>query len=41
MDETNENSIVNAKRKEELSITRNDVEIDENNILEIDDELFN
>lgn len=41
VDETNENSIVNAKRKEELSITRNDVEIDENNILEIDDELFN
>ena len=41
VDETNENSIVNAKRKEELSNTRNDVEIDENNILEIDDELFN
>lgn len=41
IDETNENSIVNAKRKEELSITRNDVEVDDDNALEIDDELFN
>jgi len=41
IDESNENSIVNAKRKEELSITRNDVEVDDDNALEIDDELFN
>jgi hypothetical protein len=41
IDETNENSIVNARRKEELSITRNDIEIDENNTLEVDEDLFN
>lgn len=41
VDESNENSIVNAKRKEELSITRNDIEINEENSLEVDDDLFN
>lgn len=41
IDETNENSIVNARKKEELSITRNDIEVDEDNSLEVDDELFN
>lgn len=41
IDETNENSIVNAKRKEELSITRNDIEIRDENNLEIDEDLFN
>lgn len=41
IDETNENSIVNAKRKEELAITRNDIEISDENNLEIDEDLFN
>ena len=41
IDETNENLIVNAKRKEELGITRNDVEIDDDNTLEVDEDLFN
>lgn len=41
IDETNENSIVNAKRKEELGITRNDIEVSDENNLEIDDDLFN
>lgn len=41
IDETNQNSIVNAKRKEELAITRNDIEIGEGNSLEVDDDLFN
>jgi hypothetical protein len=41
IDETNENSIVNAKRKEELGITRNDITMDGDNTLEIDDSLFN
>ena len=41
IDETNENSIVNARRKEELAITRNDIEISDENSLEIDEDLFN
>jgi hypothetical protein len=41
IDESNENSIVNARRKEELAITRNDIEINDENKLEIDDDLFN
>lgn len=41
IDETNENSIVNARRKEELSITRNDIEINDENNLEVDEDLFN
>jgi uncharacterized protein YxjI len=41
VDESNENSIVNARRKEELSITRNDIEVDSENSLEIDEDLFN
>jgi hypothetical protein len=41
IDESNENSIVNAKRKEELAITRNDIEINDENSLEIDEDLFN
>jgi hypothetical protein len=41
IDESNENSIVNAKRKEELGITRNDITMDGDNELEIDDSLFN
>ena len=41
IDESNENSIVNAKRKEELGITRNDITMDGENTLEIDDSLFN
>ena len=41
IDETNENSIVNARRKEELSITRNDIEVSDENSLEIDEDLFN
>ena len=41
IDETNENSIVNAKRKEELAITRNDIIVSDENSLEIDEDLFN
>jgi hypothetical protein len=41
IDESNENSIVNARRKEELAITRNDIEINDENKLEVDDDLFN
>ena len=41
IDESNENSIVNARRKEELAITRNDIEINDENTLEVDDDLFN
>ena len=41
IDETNENSIVNARRKEELAITRNDIEVSDENSLEIDEDLFN
>lgn len=41
IDESNENSIVNARRKEELAITRNDIEISEENTLDVDDDLFN
>lgn len=41
IDESNENSIVNARRKEELAITRNDIEINDENNLEIDEDLFN
>lgn len=41
IDETDENSIVNARRKEELSITRNDIEINDENNLEVDEDLFN
>ena len=41
IDETNENSIVNARRKEELAITRNDIEVSDENNLEIDEDLFN
>jgi hypothetical protein len=41
IDESNENSIVNAKRKEELSLTRNDIEVSGENNLEIDEDLFN
>ena len=41
IDESNENSIVNARRKEELSITRNDVEVSDENNLEVDEDLFN
>jgi len=40
IDETNENSIVNAKRKEELAITRNDIIVSDENSLEIDEDLF-
>ncbi len=41
IDESNENSIVNARRKEELAITRNDIEVNDENTLEVDDDLFN
>ena len=41
IDESDENSIVNAKRKEELSLTRNDIEIDDENSFEVEDDLFN
>lgn len=41
IDESNENSIVNARRKEELAITRNDIEINDENTLDVDDDLFN
>jgi hypothetical protein len=41
IDESNVNSIVNARRKEELAITRNDIEINEENTLDVDDDLFN
>ena len=41
IDEGDENKIVNAKRKEELGITRNDVEVGEGEGLEIDEDLFN
>lgn len=41
IDESNENSIVNARRKEELAITRNDIEVNNENTLKVDDDLFN
>lgn len=41
IDESNENSIVNARRKEELAITRNDIEVNQENTLEVDEDLFN
>ena len=41
IDESNQNSIVNARRKEELAITRNDIEISKENTLDVEDDLFN
>lgn len=41
IDEIDENSIVNARKKEELSLTRNDIEVSEENSLDVDEDLFN
>jgi hypothetical protein len=40
-EETNENAIVNAKRKAELSITREELDSGEEDGFEVEDDLFN
>jgi hypothetical protein len=40
-EETNENAIVNAKRKAELSITREELDPDGEDGFEVEDDLFN
>ena len=40
-EESNENSIVNARRKAELSITREELNSGEEDEFEVEDDLFN